>query len=84
MDNLDIPFTKRITVICTNEFWCNWCCDCGLRHLYHFTIIRGKNPEDDRVEMCIDRDDWATLAARKIKRLQKKLKALKDKYGLIE
>lgn len=76
MGKLDIPYTKKITVIYNNGFWCQWCCDCGLRHLYHFKIIRGKTPEDDRIEMIIDRDEWATLAAKTITKLKKRIKAL--------
>lgn len=77
MSKLDIPYTKRITVIDNNEFWCQWCCDCGLRHIYHFRVIRGKTPEEDKIEICSDRDDWATIAAKTIARYKKQIKALK-------
>jgi len=79
MSNLDIPYAKKITTIYNNEFWSQWCCDCGLRHLYHFKIIRGKTPADDKVEFIIERDDWATIAAKTIAKLKKQIKRLKGK-----
>lgn len=77
MGKLDIPYIKRLTVIFNNEFWCQWCCGCGLRHLYHFKIIRGKTPKEDRIEMCIDRDEWATAAAKTIAKYKKQIEAFK-------
>ena len=77
MGKLDIPYTQKLTTVYHNGFWCQWCCGCGLRHIYYFRVIRGKTPKDDRIEMTIEMDGWATLAAKKIARLTKKIKALK-------
>jgi len=72
MGKLDVPHIKKVTTIYNNNFWCQWCCDCGLRHLYHFRIIRGKTKQDDKIEMSIDRDDWASLAAKEIAKAKRK------------
>lgn len=29
------------------------CCECSLRHIWIFKVIRGKTPQDDEVEMEI-------------------------------
>lgn len=79
MGKLDIPYAERITTVHNNTSWFQWCCDCGLRHMYHFRIVRGETPADDRVEFTIERDDWATLARKTITRLKKKIKILKGK-----
>jgi len=79
MGKLDIPYTQIPVTMHNNEIWHHWCCDCGLRHTQCFKIIRGKTPDEDRVEIIIDRDNWATLAAKTIDRLKKRLKTLKGK-----
>ena len=79
MDKLDIPYAKTITTVYTDNSWFQWCCDCGLRHIYHFRIIRGETPAKDKVEMTIERDEWATYAAKKIAKLKKQIKKLKGK-----
>lgn len=63
---LDIPYIQSPTTVNNNGFWCQWCCNCNLRHIYFFRVIRGKKPEEDKIEMYIERDDWATLAMKKI------------------
>ena len=65
---LEIPYLQYPTTVINNGFWCQWCCDCGLRHLYFFRVIRGKTPNEDTVEMYIDRDDWATKAMKELKK----------------
>ena len=61
---LEIPYAPYPTTVKNNGFWHQWCCDCNLRHTYFFRVIRGKKPKDDKIEMFIERDDWATLAAK--------------------
>jgi hypothetical protein len=42
-----------------------WCCDCGLRHIVLYSIIkRGKKL---KVGLKATRDDWGTWAGRKLK-----------------
>ena len=43
-----------------NGFLFPWCCDCGLRHIWHFRVERGNSPEDDVVVLTGARDDYAT------------------------
>ncbi len=66
--NLDVPYCDNPVVVSNNMFWHQWCCDCELRHTYLFRVVRGKTPKDDKIEMYITRDDWATDAMKKIKR----------------
>ncbi len=63
---LAVPYIQYPTIVSHNGFWCQWCCDCGLRHIYFFRVIRGKTPKKDKIEMFIDRDDWATDAKKVI------------------
>ncbi len=69
--DLNIPYVECPTIVNHNGFWCQWCCDCGLRHTYFFRVVRGKTPKEDKVEMFIDRDDWATDTLKEIERLKK-------------
>ena len=52
----------------TNDFFFQWCCDCMLRHVWVFKIIRGKKPEDDYVELQGTDDRLATYLRRKYKK----------------
>ncbi len=69
---LEIPYAISPVEIGNNNLWCLWCCDCGLRHLYHFRIVRGKKPQEDRVVVSFDRDDWATKAKKAIDKHEKR------------
>ena len=60
----DIKYAPSPTIIDNKSFWHQWCCDCNLRHTFFFNIVRGKTPKADKIEMYIDRDDWATDAMR--------------------
>jgi len=71
---------EKPLILKSNEFFFIWCCDCGLRHTYFPRIIRGDTPEEDTVEFFIERDDWATDAMKKLKKLFKKNKK-KQKQG---
>ena len=46
----------RITNFATGEYNFFWCCDCNLRHILRYEVIRGKRPCDDvvRVETIPD------------------------------
>lgn len=68
---LEIPDAEDIDKRKSGDFLFLWCCDCGLRHIYHFEIIRGKTPEKDEVHIRSCRDDWATKARKKIAMLMK-------------
>jgi len=44
-----------------NEGWFSqWCCTCGNRHIWNFTIHRGKKEEEDFVEIRGFQDDMGT------------------------
>lgn len=73
-DPLKIPQADNVFYIPTNAFWFQWCCGCGLRHIFNFEIVRGKTPEDDFICVRIAADEWATKARRKLKRLGVKTK----------
>lgn len=70
-DKLNVPYVQYPTTLNNNGFWCCWCCDCGLRHIYFVKIIRGKKPKDDTVQLYIERDDWGTRAGKTIKKYKK-------------
>ena len=50
-DEFDTPFN-----IPNNMFLSQWCCKCKARHIWYFSIIRGKNPEDDEIYVDCFRD----------------------------
>ncbi|GAG48342.1 unnamed protein product [marine sediment metagenome] len=66
-------------VINNNDFWFPWCCDCGLRHVYFFTVERGKTPKEDKISFRICRDDAATKYRKKVEKLLKEVDELKKK-----
>ena len=41
-------------------FMFQWCCDCHLRHISHFHIVRGESPEKDYVVISCARDEVGT------------------------
>jgi len=45
--------------------WYQWCCDCGLRHIFYYRI------EDKKIAVTMFRDSYATYLERKVKRLKK-------------
>lgn len=52
--------SPRVRYIETNDFWCQWCCDCKLRHIWHLEVIRGKTPQDDVIKLTGANDEIAT------------------------
>jgi hypothetical protein len=54
-DFLDFPITLK-----DDDFLFQWCCDCGLRHFWHFIVVRGNKPEKDEIYINCVRDDVAT------------------------
>jgi len=40
----------------TDGFMSQWCCKCGARHIWHFIVIRDKNPDDDEIYIDMFRD----------------------------
>ncbi len=54
------------------DFMFQWCCDCGLRHVHFAEIERGEKPEDDKVNLYLVRDDYATNYKKDYERLKKK------------
>ena len=46
---LDFPELPPVVEIQTGGFLSQWCCRCGERHIWHFSVRRGKRPEDDSV-----------------------------------
>ena len=61
----DMPAQMRIP---NHGFVFDWCCDCGLRHVWHFEIKRGKTPSKDEILASSIRDDLCTDLMRKAKR----------------
>jgi len=47
-------------VIGNNSFMFQWCCDCHLRHIWNYQIVRGEKPEDDVVVIRGIDDRYAT------------------------
>jgi hypothetical protein len=74
MPRVFIKDTNNPMIFKDGEFWYQWCCNCYLRHIYLFKIIRGKKPKNDRVVVYLARDDWATNARRREKRHKKQIK----------
>jgi len=54
-----VPEMDDETKIPENRFYYNWCCDCGLRHVYYFRIEHDKDGKHVIV-LAGDRDDMAT------------------------
>lgn len=61
------PQMKDVEYIENNGFLFQWCCDCHLRHIWHFKILRGKTPDKDFIEISGARDDIATKLRREKK-----------------
>ena len=40
----------------TEGFMSQWCCQCGLRHIWHFIVLRGKEEKDDEIYIDMFRD----------------------------
>lgn len=44
-----------------NSWYSQWCCKCGLRHIWNFKIHKGdKETEGDYIEINMWRDDMGT------------------------
>lgn len=56
----------------TGGFMTQWCCGCGLRHIWHFRIVRGKKSSDDQVEISLLCDDLATHMLKQLNRRKKR------------
>ena len=57
---LKFPQMQPVEFIEQDGFLFQWCCGCHLRHIWHFHIIRGKNPVDDIVVISGNADRVAT------------------------
>ena len=60
MKVIKFPKMENTEYMGQDSFMFQWCCDCHLRHIWHFHIIRGKTPDDDFVVMSGVRDEMAT------------------------
>ena len=80
MNTTKIEFTdlKPIERFKSGDWLFQWCCDCGLRHIWYFEIVRGKKPEDDEVLLRCTRDNMATNL-RKFYNRHKKSKSKRKK-----
>lgn len=59
-----VPPMARREFVDNHDFLCQWCCKCGNRHIWHFTIHRGKKAEDDFIEITGFQDDVASKLRR--------------------
>ena len=55
-------------IIQNGEWLFQWCCDCKLRHIWQFEIIRGKTPKDDFIILRGTDDRMATKLRREYER----------------
>ncbi len=71
------PFDENYPIVIQNkDFMFQWCCDCGLRHVHFAEIERGNKPEEDKVNLYLVRDDYATNYRKDYERLSKNMKAM--------
>lgn len=56
----DFPDLPPVLQINNDGFLSQWCCKCGLRHIWHFHVVRGKRPEDDIIYISGFCDDTGT------------------------
>ena len=56
---MDFPQFDRVEYVENNGFMFQWCCKCKSRHIWHFHIVRGKESEDDYIEISCGRDTVA-------------------------
>lgn len=68
-------------VIKHRDFMFQWCCDCGLRHIHFAEIERGEKPDEDKVNLYLVRDDYATNYRKDYERLKKKEVKTIGKHG---
>ena len=59
-----IPYASDPKVFKNGEWWFQWCCDCNLRHIWRFTILRGKSPKEDKIIAHFTRDQEPTDMAK--------------------
>lgn len=55
-----------------NGFFSQWCCGCGLRHIWHFKTYRQKKIEDDFIEINMMADDVGTKLRKKYENIYSK------------
>ena len=50
-NEMDLPCNVPDTA-----FMSQWCCKCGTRHIWYFSVVRGKIPEEDEIYIDCFRD----------------------------
>ena len=63
-----IPMADAVTEFPTNSMFFQWCCGCGLRHIYHFRVQRAETPDKDSIIVTLEADEVATKLRRARKR----------------
>ena len=64
-----IKFPETVPCIILNDgFFLQWCCGCKARHIWHFHIVREKDPSEDYVVLSVARD----FTAEKLRRMYEK------------
>jgi len=63
---------KDVDTIPSGGYIFSWCCDCNLRHIILYDVVRGKTPSDDVIQVRMIRDDLATELKRHYNRSKKK------------
>jgi len=66
LENMSVTM-EDVQKIKNGQWLFQWCCDCNLRHIWNFEIIRGKEPKDDYITARSTRDSFATQMRRKLK-----------------
>lgn len=56
----DFPECPPVFDLLSGGFFSQWCCKCGLRHIWHLEVIRGRKPEDDVIRVSGFCDETAT------------------------
>lgn len=59
-DLVDFKELPPVIAIRTDGFVSQWCCDCGARHIWHFSVVRDKTPEDDIIVISCFGDESGT------------------------
>jgi len=72
MKKVDFPYAERVFSIETNDFWFQWCCDCMLRHIWHFRVERGETPDKDRIVITGIDDRIATVLRKRYNKMIKR------------
>lgn len=63
LTKLDSVFPLKVD---SNFFLYQWCCDCGTRHIWYFSIT-----DDGKIRVDLARDDMATKMRKELEKLIK-------------